>query len=69
MITVHDRKTILREDTEGLIREHYRLARLLDSEATTANRDGNGYVADRLTQQADLHLRTASTLDLLWEEI
>ena len=64
-----DRRAILREDANDLIREHYRLHRELGGAAYEARKDGNQYVADRLTEQMNLHFQTATTLELLLEEI
>ena len=64
-----DRKKVLREDAEHLIREHYRLAAELGWEATQAYMVGNHHTGDVLTEQRDLHSQTAATLEFLLEGI
>ena len=54
MLDRRDRRETLREDARGLIREHWWFYH---------------NVSDRLEGQRDLHFQTATTLELLLEEI
>jgi len=68
MMALLDWKRSLIEETESLIAEHDKLYAELTRDAADAREDGNLYVADALTGQADLCYRTATALEVLLSE-